>query len=233
VDDIGEVLFSARSFDEYRAMFALTDADLTGRVLDCPGGAASFTAEALDRGVDAVAVDPRYADDRVDLTELAERDTVRGNDFLRDPVRAARFVWRYFASPDDHLAQRVQAARRFADDLGRPGRYVAAALPRLPFADSTFDLVLSSHFLFTYAERLDLAFHIAALCELHRVCRGQVRVFPLLGHTDGRRYSELDAVRHRLDLFGVGSEIRPVDYEFQAGGDQMLVLLCTHATTRW
>lgn len=59
--DIGDFLVSARSFDEYRAMFALTDADLRGRVLDCPGGGASFTAAARARGADAFAVDPIYA----------------------------------------------------------------------------------------------------------------------------------------------------------------------------
>ena len=42
--DIGPYLVSARSAAEYRAMFALTDDDLRGRVLDCPGGGASFTA---------------------------------------------------------------------------------------------------------------------------------------------------------------------------------------------
>ena len=40
--------------------------------------------------------------------------------------------------------------------------------------------MLSSHFLFTYADRLDLEFHRAALRELHRVARREVRVFPLL-----------------------------------------------------
>ncbi|WP_100501740.1 hypothetical protein [Geodermatophilus chilensis] len=48
--DIGDFLVSARSSAEYRAMFALTDADLRGRVLDCPGGGASFTAAARARG---------------------------------------------------------------------------------------------------------------------------------------------------------------------------------------
>ena len=59
--DIGEYLVSARSFAEYRALFGLTDGDLRGSVLDCPGGAAGFTATACARGVDARAVDPVYA----------------------------------------------------------------------------------------------------------------------------------------------------------------------------
>ena len=60
-----------------------------------------------------------------------------------------------------------------------------ASLPRLPFPGGRFDLVLSSHFLFTYADRLDLEFHRAALRELHRVARREVRVFPLLEQGGG------------------------------------------------
>ena len=35
---------------------------------------------------------------------------------------------------------------------------MTAALPDLPFPDDAFDLVLSSHLLFTYADRLDADF---------------------------------------------------------------------------
>jgi hypothetical protein len=223
--DIGQTLFSARSFDEYRAMFALTDADLDGSVLDCPGGAASFTAEAGERGAWAFAVDPLYARDPVRLAGQATADAVRGNEFLRDPVRAARFVWTFFRSPDEHLASRTGAAGRFGTDIAaRPDRYVAAALPYLPFPDRTFDLVLSSHLLFTYGERLDPAFHLAALRELCRVVRRAVRVFPLLLHTTGVLYPDLDALRRTLGGHGIDSDLRRVPYELQRGGDHMLVL---------
>jgi hypothetical protein len=49
-DNVGDYLISARSFEEYRAMFAITDAGLTGAVLDCPGGGSSFTAGQRGRG---------------------------------------------------------------------------------------------------------------------------------------------------------------------------------------
>jgi SAM-dependent methyltransferase len=223
--DIGQTLFSARSFDEYRAMFALTGADLAGPVLDCPGGAASFTAEATERGARAFAVDPLYARDPVRLAGRAHADAVRGNEFLRDPVRTGRFVWTYFRSPDEHLAARTGAAGRFGTDIAaHPDRYVAAALPYLPFPDRTFDLVLSSHLLFTYGERLDPAFHLAALRELCRVARRAVRVFPLLLHTTGAPYPELDPLRRALAGHGIDSELRRVPYELQRGGDHMLVL---------
>ena len=36
--DIGEILISSRSLDEYRSMFDLSDDDLSRRILDCPSG---------------------------------------------------------------------------------------------------------------------------------------------------------------------------------------------------
>ena len=57
---IGEYLVSARSMAEYRAMFSLTDADLRGRILDCPGGGAAFTATACAGGATAIAADPAF-----------------------------------------------------------------------------------------------------------------------------------------------------------------------------
>lgn len=58
IDTLGEFLISARSLAEYRAIFALTEADLDGRILDCPGGAASFTTEASELGAAVIAADP-------------------------------------------------------------------------------------------------------------------------------------------------------------------------------
>jgi ubiquinone/menaquinone biosynthesis C-methylase UbiE len=44
----------------------------------------------------------------------------------------------------------IAAAARFGTDLtAHPDRYVAALLPPLPFPDNSFDLVLTSHLLFT------------------------------------------------------------------------------------
>jgi hypothetical protein len=59
---LGDIIVSSRPYDEYRAMFGLTDREvLAGPVLDCPGGAGSFAAEVRDRGGRAVSADPAYA----------------------------------------------------------------------------------------------------------------------------------------------------------------------------
>ena len=55
------VAVSCRSYREYMAMFALTEADLRrGAALDVAGGASSFTAALHARGIEAFAADPFY-----------------------------------------------------------------------------------------------------------------------------------------------------------------------------
>jgi SAM-dependent methyltransferase len=220
---LGEYLVSSRSFAEYEAVFGLSAADLAGRVLDCPGGGSSATAGLRARGADAVAVDPAYA---VPLDELAARlagELARGEAWTRS--RADAYVWDWFGDVDVHTRSRRESARLFvADRRAHPERYVAAALPSLPFDDGAFDLVLSSHLLFTYADRLDRAAHLAALREMARVCRGEVRVYPLLDSTGARLDGLVDALVGDLAAVGLRADLRPTRYEFQRGARQLLVV---------
>ncbi|WP_104526108.1 methyltransferase domain-containing protein [Blastococcus atacamensis] len=220
-DDIGDYLVSARSLDEYRAMFALTDDDLLGRVLDCPGGASSFTAAACSRGARAVAVDPVYITRPRRLEERLTAELERGQAWAA--ANADRYAWDFFGDPAGHARHRADSAALFARDRRvQPERYVAAALPALPFADRSFDLVLSSHLLFTYADRLDAAFHVAALREMARVSRAGVRIYPLVDQA-GRAQPRL--VAHLVDrLTGAGLQAHegPVGYGFQRGARTML-----------
>ncbi len=219
-DNVGDYLISARSFDEYRAMFARADSDLSGSVLDCPGGASSFTACANLAGASAVAADPVYARLRHSLAAHVIAEVERGS--VHTVAGADRYVWDFYGDPGGHTRLRRASAEAFSRDLiAHPARYLAASLPRLPFPAGRFDLVLSSHFLFTYADRLDLEFHRAALCELHRVARREVRVFPLL-EQGGRPVTAL--LSGLLATLGIPHRIQPVGYEFQRGGNEMLVL---------
>lgn len=216
-DNVGEYLISARSYEEYRAMFALTDQDLAGNILDCPGGGSSFTAR-IDGN--AIAADPIYAQSRQSIADHVVAETIRGS--AHTAAGADRYVWDFYGNLAGHARIRRESAEQFARDLmTNPERYVPASLPKLPFADGQFDLVLSSHFLFTYADRLDAEFHKDAIGELFRVCRGEVRIFPLL-EQGGRPVPELlDDLHANL---AIAHEIRRVDYEFQRGGNEMLVL---------
>ncbi len=222
-DNVGDYLISSRSFEEYEAMFELNDTDFRGRLLDCPGGASSFTARASERDVLATAVDPVYAMATVELRELVMGETDRGS--AHTIAGAARYRWDFYGDVEGHRDMRMKSAAVFSRDIElHPERYVVGSLPHLPFKDLEFDLVLSSHFLFTYADRLDLDFHLRALVELRRVCRHEVRVFPLLDQAGRPLGAMMRALLDRLERQGIKGKICDVPYEFQRGGNQMLVV---------
>jgi Methyltransferase domain len=222
-DDVGEYLVSSRSLQEYEAMFSLTKEDLSGPVLDCPGGASSFTVEASVLGTRVTAVDPVYALPTSVLQELVMDQPERGS--AHTAAGFDRYRWDYYGDIKGHQEMRRKSASLFVRDVEvHPERYVPASLPILPFEDCQFDLVLSSHFLFTYADRLDQDFHYHALVELHRVCRREVRVFPLLDQGGHSLDAMAGTVLGLLARQGIEAKIRYVPYEFQRGGNQMLVL---------
>jgi hypothetical protein len=210
-----------RSFNEYRLMFKLSEQNLSGGVLDCGGGPASFTAELSASGHRAISVDPIYA---YSGSEIRARFEVTAESMLSQ-VRATPcdWTWSYHRDPDDLLANRRAALESFLADYerGLPDcRYIVGELPSLPLSSGSFRLAVCSHLLFLYSDLLSEDFHIESLRELCRVAQ-EVRVFPLL--TLGHKPSpHLSVVRSALDAEGWTSEVVRVDYELQRGGNRML-----------
>ncbi|MCO1661065.1 methyltransferase domain-containing protein [Pseudonocardia humida] len=221
-----DVLISSRSLAEYRAMFGLSDADLTGAVLDCAAGGSSFVAE-LGPGADAVAVDPAYARPDVELAAALAGDTRRCADIAVE--HADEFVWDWYRTPRRRDRMRAVAAARFLDDkAARPERYRAGSLPDLPFPDSGFDLVLCSHLLFTWADPLDLQWHANAVDELLRVARGEVRLYPLVRRGAGEAVPFLPALREHVRARGHRWSEEVVDFRFQRRAGVMARLVKGH-----
>jgi len=225
VMDLPAVSFFGRSLDEYCRFFSIDPSALKRRaVLDVAAGPSSFTAEAVRRGIDAVAVDPLYDRSAFALGEQVKADY--GRMFAQMRAKPQLFRFKSFRSFTEAESSRRAAASAFLADYEgnvRHGRYVRGALPQLPFLDGAFDLVLCSHLLFIYAARFDFGWHLAACMELARVSAGEVRIHPLCG-ADGRPYTELGRLRRELSFRGVESVIVRVDYEFFAGSGRMLVL---------
>jgi hypothetical protein len=214
-----------RSYDEYVRMFALEETELRLRILGCADGPASFNAEATRRGMQVISCDPLYAfgaaavRERIDATSPDVLEQTRKN--------AAAFVWNTIASVEDLGIIRKAAMGKFLEDYDPESlkgasrrRYVAAALPDLPFLDAAFDLALCSHFLFLYSDHLGADFHADAVRELCRVAR-EVRIFPLLS-LDGDRSPFVETVRETLTGSGKVVSLELVPYEFQRGGNQMM-----------
>lgn len=211
-----------RSYAEYLRMFALTDADLAGRILGCGDGPASFNAEATRRGGRVVSCDPLY---QFDKAQIRRRIDETATEVLAQARRNAHeFRWDAAIPDIDALRQvRMSAMTAFLADYDRgrgEGRYVNAGLPSLPFSDGAFDLALCSHFLFLYSLQHDLAFHLQSMRELCRVAR-EVRVFPLLA-LGGQPSPHLAPIRDTLAGDGFDVRVELVPYEFQRGGNSML-----------
>jgi len=223
--EVTSIAFFGRTFDEYVRMFGLDPAGLTGRrIADVASGPSSFTAEARRRGLDAVGIDPLYGLPVETLALHVRNDYAAMFAAMRRKESAFRF--RFFPSIDTAEASRRAAAERFLADYEAGflhDRYVGAALPRLPFPEGAFDLVLCAHLLFIYSRRFDFAWHLRSCRELVRVSAGEVRIHPICG-LDGRPYAGLDRLISELDREGIAAAIRPVDYEFFAGSDTTLVL---------
>jgi hypothetical protein len=210
-----------RSFAEYRDMFALSEGDLQGRVLGCGDGPASFNAEATVAGIRVVSIDPLYAYTAPEIERRVSEifETV----VSQTRAQAHRFVWDRFSDADSLGLARLNAMQRFLLDykMGKKaGRYVAASLPDLPFADGSFDLALCSHLLFLYSDHLSLDEHIAAVRELLRVAR-EVRIFPLLS-LSGEPSPYIIPLCKLLSNEGYAIERQVVPYEFMRGGNTML-----------
>ena len=210
-----------RSFDEYVAMFALSETDLRLRLLGCGDGPASFNALLTRRGGRAVSVDPLY---RFSLKDVRKRINATYADVMEQTRKNKhQFIWTTIKSVDELGRIRTAAMAEFLSDYPqgfKQGRYVKGELPHLPFTDGKFDLAVCSHLLFLYSEQLSEDFHVASIRELCRVA-DEVRVFPLL-ELGAKRSRHLQGVVERLSRRGYSVTICPVSYEFQRGGNQMM-----------
>jgi hypothetical protein len=219
----GAVAVTPRPLAAYRDMFLLTDDDLLGGpVLDCPAGASPFGAQVRAMGGEVVSVDPTYATPEGLVAKVAV-DVERVGAWQRTHLDG--FNWDYLGSPEAMARMWSAALEGFAADFHPDGsRYVAAALPRLPFPDDRFALTLSGFLLFVYPELFGPADLLAALLELSRVTRGEVRIYPLQS-SSGEPYPDLPALRAALEAKGVATEIRATGcaYAITPGSDRMLV----------
>ncbi len=223
VFQLEKVIPWGRNFDEYIRMFKLTASDLQLKILDCASGPASFNVEMTDQGYQVISCDPIY---QFTAEEIAQR-IQNTYPTVINGVRAnfEQYIWTNIKSPEELGKVRIAAMEKFIKDfpLGfSQGRYITSELPDLPFHNSQFDLALCSHFLFAYSDHFSGEFHINALRELCRVA-GECRIFPLLT-ISGKLSPFVALAKAQLETEGYLTEIQTVSYEFQKGGNQMLLV---------
>jgi hypothetical protein len=219
--ELKEIVPWGRSFEEYAAMFALSEADLQKRIVGCGDGPASFNAELTARGGRVISVDPIYAFGADEIRRRVEEtfETIMAG----MPAVEHKFVWSRIRNIWELGEVRMRAMDAFLDDydVGKTaGRHIAGEFPKLPLPDNAGDLALCSHLLFLYSKHLSESAHLAALDEMLRVAP-EARVFPLVT-LDGDASPHLEPVIAHLRAAGHAVSIEQVPYEFQKGANRML-----------
>ena len=210
-----------RSYDEYLRMFDLSESELKLKVLGCGDGPAAFNSECNKSGGRVVSVDPIY-----DLTteEIRNRIAETYDDVLgQTGENREKFNWDVIKSIEELGKTRMEAMNIFLGSYKqgkKEGKYVPASLPVLPFGDMEFDIALSSHFLFLYSDNLSYDFHVQSIREMLRVAK-EVRIFPLLD-VNSNKSPYVQKVMSEMRSERI--EIRKVKYEFQIGGNELLII---------
>ncbi|HEX5187442.1 MAG TPA: hypothetical protein VFV86_11185 [Nitrososphaeraceae archaeon] len=129
-----------------------------------------------------------YEDSNLPLIEKRGRDDL---EYMIDCLsRVPQFYnWEMYSNVEDLRRSRSSSLKEFVSDykakeqlinhFERNKRYVKAVLPKLPFGYKSFDLVLSSNFLFYYHNMFDYDFHHDSILEMLRVASKEVRIFPV------------------------------------------------------
>jgi len=222
---LDRVVFFGRTLSEYVKFFNLDLSEWQSRkILDCPSGAASFVAEANQMGIHAVACDLLFHLDAKVLIDKGKADY----DHVVERVSLVPHLynWELYGGMQGFQEFRKIAFQRFAADYENgkaQGRYIPVELPKLPFSDKSFDLVLSGHFLFLYSDEFDYEFHLNSILEFYRVCSTEVRIYPLQGK-NAQVYPLLNQLIHDLNALEISTEIVEVAWEFHKGSHQMLCL---------
>ena len=211
-----------RNLEEYQSMFLLTDKDLQSKILGCGDGPSSFNFEVTKLDANITSIDPIYQFTKDEIqTRINETSPVVSEQLKQNKND---FVWKNIKSVDELIDIRLTAMNNFIEDYENgkiDKRYIYDELPKLSFEDNSFDLILSSHFLFLYSEHFDLQFHIDSILEMCRVSKEEVKIFPLLD-LKNQKSQYLNSVLDILEDKGYKTKIIKTNYEFQKGANELL-----------
>lgn len=211
-----------RNLNEYRLMFQLDDRDMAKKIASFGDGPASFNYEASKLGTSVTSFDPIYEFSRQELQQRIEEVRITVMEQMKENMD--NYVWTNIKSLEELENVRMSAMKLFLSDYEqgkKEKRYICHSLPeRLPYKEDSFDIGLSSHFLLMYTD-LGYDFHIQAITEMLRVCR-EIRIFPIVDLDAGKTELITKVIEYFKNDYDV--EIRKTQYEFQKGGNSMLVI---------
>lgn len=208
------------SYSDYRQMFDLSDRDLSKKILDFPGGIASFNAECYQSGINITSGDECYSLNTDEMKSYAKKRFDFCEKHLREHLENLRSQNEDFINKI--LVSWTKSLDTFLEDYPKgitQKRYLSMSLPKLPYDDHAFHLILCK----------DLLFHSNASSNIKReeiiseLCRvgEEVRVFPLLNEK-GVMTEELGPILMILQQNNFGVEVREVPYQIRKGENAML-----------
>lgn len=210
---------------DYRQIFDIKDSELDLKILDYPGGIASFNAEMHQLGFDVVSTDVLYQKNESEMRAFAENFYVQQTGLLNvlkerlqqsDPEYINAIVEKWQLSKDIFLNDYATGKSEL--------RYREIKGLNLDFEDHEFELALCSDFMF-HSESVHTASPEQHLQELCRVAE-EVRIFPLLDE-HGNISENLGPVMLKMQADNYGIEIREVPYTKIKGGNAMLRVWAT------
>lgn len=191
-------VFFGNPYSEYARMYPLLNLESRHprtSILDCPGGTSTFTKHARKLGFQAVSADIQYSNRKSFLVDLS--------------AKCFEEVVRYGKYPLSRPVAEFRASRAdfFSDYLIRirNREYIFAALPDLPFDESSFDIVLSGHLLFMYPSTPNLSY----LRELLRVTKHELHIYPLGGYDPNPQAAGTKSNQYQ-DVFDAISKEHPL-----------------------
>lgn len=216
-----DILMWGHSYDAYTRMFALTDAELKLKILDCCGGPSSFNTLLTQKGGQVVSTDKLFDLSKKKIEQKI--DEVFSEMLTIVEAHKDRFTWDEIKSPEELAAIRRENIDIFLDDFEQgleEGRFITDMPPDLHFQHYEFDLALASHYFFANCPDQTVEFHVEAVANLCDVAK-EVRIFPLLDSM-GEIPEIVGPVTQGLHQAGLGVEIKAAPYKFQEKGNAML-----------
>lgn len=211
-----------RNFNEYKLMFQLNESDVSKNIAGFGDGPSCFNYEATQQGYSVTSFDPIYQFSKDELKKRIDDVRITVMQQMRENIN--NYVWTNIKNLEELENIRMSAMRSFLSDFEKgkqDGRYIYHKLPnRLIYADDSFEIGLSSHFLLMYTI-LGYEFHIQSMTEMLRVCK-EIRIFPIVD-LDANKADLISKVINYFDK-RYDVEIRKTQYEFQKGDNNMLII---------
>lgn len=207
--------------EDFREMFDLTQDDLNSKILEFGCGPSAVNAQQKTKNHEVISCDPLFVLDKDTLSTKTSLIFAE----MAEEVRAEE---RYFdfsrtEGLDNLLQIRKQGMVEFFADYEqgkKEGRYIGLSDYQLPFADFSFDLALSAHYLFADLDDQNIEFHLQLIRELARVAK-EVRIFPLIDREE-KTSDCLGPVLLGLQHDNYGVEVREVPFHLHKSGNAML-----------